>query len=183
MLLDAASTLFVEKGYQQTTFADIAARSGISRGSIPWHFGNKEGLLAAVVDYASESLFGASTEGDLDHAPLVDDLLSRVKEFSMARVSLLFVTLYVEAVDPASPIHDKYVALHERLRQFTKRWIDTYVQLPGTVTSEGLAIVLVGAAIGIHLQSAMAPDRVDIEHAVDQLSELLKTTLLESGSR
>ncbi|MER6580231.1 TetR family transcriptional regulator [Nonomuraea sp. NPDC001023] len=28
----------------------MAARSGISRGSIPWHFGGKEGLLLAVLE-------------------------------------------------------------------------------------------------------------------------------------
>ncbi|WP_280213329.1 TetR/AcrR family transcriptional regulator, partial [Nocardia cyriacigeorgica] len=56
LLIEAAAGLFVEKGYQQTTFADVAARSGVSRGSIPWHFGNKEGLLAAVLDDAGNAL-------------------------------------------------------------------------------------------------------------------------------
>src|ERR1044071_8623124 len=50
LILAAAAALFAEKGYRQTTFVDVARRSGISRGSIPWHFGSKEGLLLAVLE-------------------------------------------------------------------------------------------------------------------------------------
>jgi len=50
ILISAAAELFAEKGFRNTTFVDIAERSGISRGSIPWHFGNKDGLLKAVVE-------------------------------------------------------------------------------------------------------------------------------------
>ena len=50
LILTAAAELFAAKGYRQTTFADVAERSGISRGSIPWHFGSKEGLLLAVLE-------------------------------------------------------------------------------------------------------------------------------------
>lgn len=50
LILAAAADLFAAKGYRQTTFADVAERSGISRGSIPWHFGSKEGLLLAVLE-------------------------------------------------------------------------------------------------------------------------------------
>ncbi|MCP2287547.1 TetR family transcriptional regulator [Nocardia amikacinitolerans] len=183
MLIDAASALFVEKGYQQTTFADVAQRSGISRGSIPWHFGNKEGLLAAVLDQASETLLEASDRADAADSSRAFDLVAQAKRATMARTSLLFVTLYVEAVKPTSPIHDKYVALHERLRQSTTRWIERFARLPETMTADDLATVLVGAAIGIHVQSAMTPDRIDIDRAIDQLGELLKPYVAEADTR
>lgn len=171
MLIEAATTLFIEKGYQQTTFADVAERSGISRGSIPWHFGNKEGLLSAVLDHASETVFDPS---DATRPPQRDDLTMQAKRLSMVRTSLLFVALYVEAVKPASPIHDKYVALHDRLRDSAKRWVAAFVRLPDTVSADDLAVILVGAVIGIHLQAAMAPEKVRIDYAVDKLSELLE---------
>ncbi|WP_156094945.1 TetR/AcrR family transcriptional regulator [Nocardia lijiangensis] len=182
MLIDAASALFVEKGYQQTTFADVALRSGISRGSIPWHFGNKEGLLAAVLDHASEALFEVSDEADAARSAQAYDLVAQAKRSSMARTSLLFVTLYVEAVNPTSPIHDKYVALHERLRQSAKHWIERFVRLPGAMTAEDLATILVGAAIGIHLQSAMTPGRIGIDRTIDQLGELLKPLIVDPAT-
>ena len=48
-LLDAAEELFLEKGFEETTVVEIGKRAGISHGSIPWHFGNKAGILYAVV--------------------------------------------------------------------------------------------------------------------------------------
>lgn len=48
-LLDAAEELFQEKGFENTTVVEIGLKAGISHGSIPWHFGNKSGILFAVV--------------------------------------------------------------------------------------------------------------------------------------
>lgn len=180
LLLDAAVSLFVEKGYQQTTFADVAARSGVSRGSIPWHFGNKEGLLAAVLDDAADSLF-AGNDPAIPDAPPTPDLLARVKQPALARTSLLFVTLYVEAANPASPIHAKYAALYQRLREIAERWIGDHVRLPDGVRPDGLATIVVGAAVGIHLQAAMDPDVITVEDMVGQLEALVRPLLLAQG--
>ena len=48
-ILDAAEKLFLEKGYNGTTIVEVGKLSGISYGSIPWHFENKKGLLLAVL--------------------------------------------------------------------------------------------------------------------------------------
>ncbi|WP_280482845.1 TetR/AcrR family transcriptional regulator [Nocardia cyriacigeorgica] len=184
LLIDAAAGLFVEKGYQQTTFADVAARSGVSRGSIPWHFGNKEGLLIAVLDEAGETLLAGTdamvAEGSPNPAP---DLLARVKQPEIARLSLLFVTLFVEAADPASPIHGKYAELHQRLRRTTERWVDAHIRLPDGVRADGLAAILVGAAIGIHVQAAMEPGVVTVDDMAEQLEGLIRPFLIEQPPR
>ena len=51
-ILDAAEQLFIERGYEGTTLADVGKLAGISYGSIPWHFKNKQGLLFAVAERA-----------------------------------------------------------------------------------------------------------------------------------
>jgi hypothetical protein len=62
--ISAVAELSAEKGFCNTTFVDIAERSGISRGSIPWHFGNKAGLLKAVVEeLTTNMLTDAATPG------------------------------------------------------------------------------------------------------------------------
>jgi AcrR family transcriptional regulator len=62
LILAAAAELFAGKGYRQTTFVYAAMRSGISRGSIPWHFGSKEGLLLAVLERSMETFRTGLTE-------------------------------------------------------------------------------------------------------------------------
>ena len=50
LLLKTAIKLFSEKGYTATRLADIAVISGVTRGAIYWHFGNKFNLYCALVE-------------------------------------------------------------------------------------------------------------------------------------
>lgn len=47
-ILETALQCFMEKGVEQSTIADIRKASGISVGSIYHHFGNKDGIVAAL---------------------------------------------------------------------------------------------------------------------------------------
>jgi AcrR family transcriptional regulator len=49
LILDAASSLFAQKGYFATTISDIAKMANISFGSVAYHYQNKEQLFEAVV--------------------------------------------------------------------------------------------------------------------------------------
>ncbi len=48
-LLDAALDLFVDKGFAATRLEDVAARAGVSKGTLYLYYSNKEELLKAVV--------------------------------------------------------------------------------------------------------------------------------------
>lgn len=48
-ILASALSLFVKKGYERTTFTDIAARLKMTKGAVYWHFESKESLLIALV--------------------------------------------------------------------------------------------------------------------------------------
>ncbi|MBN5152070.1 TetR/AcrR family transcriptional regulator [Stenotrophomonas maltophilia] len=48
-LLTAARRLFSEHGYAGTSMDDLTAQAGLTRGALYHHFGDKKGLLAAVV--------------------------------------------------------------------------------------------------------------------------------------
>lgn len=45
LILDAAETVFQEKGVSHTTLNDIATTAGVTRGAIYWHFENKIDLF------------------------------------------------------------------------------------------------------------------------------------------
>jgi AcrR family transcriptional regulator len=48
-LLDAALDLFVEKGFTATRSEEVAARAGVSKGTLYLYFPSKEDLLTAVI--------------------------------------------------------------------------------------------------------------------------------------
>ena len=49
-ILEAADGLFGEKGFDVTTTRDIAARSGVNKALIHYHFGTKDELLEALLE-------------------------------------------------------------------------------------------------------------------------------------
>ena len=49
-ILASALSLFVKKGYDKTTFTDIASRLGMTKGAVYWHFESKEKLLVTLLD-------------------------------------------------------------------------------------------------------------------------------------
>lgn len=50
LLLDAAETVFNEKGVARTSLSDIAQAAGLTRGAIYWHFKNKADLFHAMLE-------------------------------------------------------------------------------------------------------------------------------------
>ena len=54
LILDTASALFFQKGYDKTTLQDIIDATKLSKGAIYHHFASKEAILIAVVDRIGE---------------------------------------------------------------------------------------------------------------------------------
>src|SRR5512141_748516 len=55
-ILDAALDVFSSKGYHDSRLDEIAEQSGTSKGSIYFHFPNKERLFLALVDQFADLL-------------------------------------------------------------------------------------------------------------------------------
>lgn len=60
-ILDAALTVFSQKGYHATNVSDVAAQAGVSQGTIYWYFESKDelfqaALLSAFMDIGEEMI-------------------------------------------------------------------------------------------------------------------------------
>ncbi|NLA67635.1 MAG: TetR family transcriptional regulator [Gammaproteobacteria bacterium] len=56
-ILDAAEDCFMEHGFARTGLEAIAARAGVTRGAVYWHFANKDEVLEAVINRVSLPFF------------------------------------------------------------------------------------------------------------------------------
>src|SRR3954447_14969203 len=69
-LREAAMELYVERGFEQTTVADIAQRAGLTSRTFFRHFADKREVLFGGTDIAHDRLVGALDTVPAETAPL-----------------------------------------------------------------------------------------------------------------
>jgi AcrR family transcriptional regulator len=85
-LLDAALQLFVEKGFAATRSEEVAARAGVSKGTLYLYFPSKEELFKAVVRTNLSSLIAEGQQIADAHEGSTSELLRRLMQTWWQRV-------------------------------------------------------------------------------------------------
>jgi AcrR family transcriptional regulator len=68
-ILDAASEIAAERGYEGTSIALVSAKCGLPASSIYWHFKDKDDLIAAVIERSFANWLAAWQFPDEGDAP------------------------------------------------------------------------------------------------------------------
>jgi len=55
-ILDMAFSLFLEKGYDNTSISDILSKLDIARGTLYYHFESKEAIMDAIIERSAKSI-------------------------------------------------------------------------------------------------------------------------------
>ncbi|WP_343674340.1 TetR/AcrR family transcriptional regulator [Paraburkholderia heleia] len=80
-----ATELLISRGFNGTSFGDIATRLGVTTTNIHYHFGNKQGLVDEVVaDYVAEAR-GRHLRIWLDQTTTLQEKLQKVVDYNFER--------------------------------------------------------------------------------------------------
>lgn len=112
-IVAAATGLFTDVGYDDSSMAKVAAAAGVTPTTIYWYFADKDALLVAVVDHLlREALLEAAPLFD---APVVDQLLWAVER--LERYSKLVTVVHARcAISPAIDAwHNEFHSLMDTL--------------------------------------------------------------------
>lgn len=113
-MLDAARELFLEKGFSATSLSEIVSRSKGSRATLYKMFGNKEGLLLAMIDNVSSRTWRA-----IEHFTVKDD--TRSTEQILIDIGLYFV---VNSLQPTTvAIFRIFAAENHRIPEEIRRFL------------------------------------------------------------
>ncbi|WP_189154685.1 TetR/AcrR family transcriptional regulator [Lentzea pudingi] len=180
-ILDAAEELFAERGFDRTSFVDIARRSGISRGSIPWHFKNKDGLVMAVVERAVGRIWPAER---YEAVPSLAEVFAETAELLRTGNSALVFMILVEALGDRGVVHDQYREFFGRRREGIEELLR--FKRPAGVDPDRAAaqertaaVALNGALLGIHLQALVDPENVDLDAALVSVATMFDRNLAD----
>ncbi len=183
-LLEASARLFGEKGYAATSVGEICARAGVARTALYWHFGNKEGLLAAVVERVGGSWIEEiqkavyAAPGPLER---LDRLTAAWREIVLARPALVRLPMSAALEQGAASLQVRasLARVMSRARAALVQGIEDSLGF----TLEGLDLVahtmltlLQGAAIRLLVD----PTRTDLEAL---FAEFRRTVLLAVEDR
>lgn len=114
-ILTAARTLFVEKGYEEATIADIAKQAGIAVGTVYLYFRNKHDIYTAVALDLQAQLANTFQDPALLELPLAEVLTGLVE--NIFRFSREFKQLMglLQVDIQSSEENEQHRLAHERI--------------------------------------------------------------------
>jgi AcrR family transcriptional regulator len=131
-LLDAAGGVFAEQGFRNATIQEICRRAGANIAAVNYHFGDKERLYAAVIEYADRcaSEESAAEQGAGRAVSPEDELRGYVRSFLLrlfaeGRPAWLGKLITREMVEPTGMldtiVREKFRPHHEHLAAIVRR--------------------------------------------------------------
>jgi AcrR family transcriptional regulator len=126
----AAAECFADVGYATATTSEIAARAGVTKGALAFHFPAKAAIAAAIVEECYEQWPSLITEALPAHDRILDligevfgRIATQIREDPIVRAT---VRLQAERSQIGQPIHMPYVD-----------WIATSTDLYRTAAEQG----------------------------------------------
>jgi len=167
-LLDAACELFAAKGYEKTNVSDIAARAGVSQGTIYWYFKSKDELLLAVFEDWLAQL-AQDYVAIVGQPGTTEDRLRRYARAAARRMQEAEALIPIETefwtlIFRNDAIRERF---GELFRQFRADIADLFRQgvtsgeLRSDINPDHLAAIAIAVYDGLVLQWAAEPQAVD----------------------
>lgn len=186
-LLEAALDLFVEKGFAATRSEEVAARAGVSKGTLFLYFPSKEELLKAVI---SENLVGRFAQWNEQFESFegsTPDMLrfcmriwwESVGSTKVAGITKLMLSEGRNFPDLAAFYQKEFVEpAHELLRKILRRGIDRGEFAPVDVNLAIYTVLAPMVFLMIWQYSACVEDGFDPEKYLELQTETLLNGLV-----
>jgi len=170
-ILEAATRAVVERGIDALTFRELADALGFSTYTLSYHFGSKDGLLAAIVERVEERLREEFEGFRTDNPQATPGELVLAYWEADHPGARSYARLWLEMVVRASRHPERFPRFVERV---SEGWFgtirDSLGDRPG---SEGLAALALAALEGLEVDFMLHGDTRRNRDAVEALARIL----------
>ncbi len=181
LILDATERLMGTRGYAATAISDICKACGLPASSIYWHFGSKEGVLAAVMERGAARFFAAIPDrdqaGGVEHqVAATGRLLAQHPDF----LRLFYLLSLERSADPTvaalvRQVRDTAIAgFRDAIATLVPA--DVPSQKATRVVDE-LTALAVAISDGVFLADHLEPDSTDVERMYRRLFQAVVALL------
>ncbi|RFU86840.1 TetR/AcrR family transcriptional regulator [Streptomyces triticagri] len=170
-ILRAALEVIAERGYRGASLAAVAERVGLTQQGLLHHFPTKEALLLAVLEARDQWDAVPGSEWRID-------LLGSLVEYNAMRPGIVqtFSALLGESVTEGHPAREfftrRYVGTRESMARVLRAEYGD--RLPGGLTPERAAPLLVAVMDGLQYQWLLDPESVDMPSAFRDFLALIE---------
>jgi AcrR family transcriptional regulator len=180
-ILDAATEIAAERGYEGTSIALVSAKCGLPASSIYWHFTDKDDLIAAVIERSFASWLTAWRFPDEGDAP------DRMKGMAMQIAKALldspdFIRLGLMLALERRPVEPRARAMFLQARaQAYGQMTDVIGELTPDLTeaqTHQLATYALAGADGLFIAKEIGGDSVDLVGLFEMHARVLYDTAL-----
>lgn len=169
-LMVAAWELLAQGGLGAATVQAVSERAGISRGSISWHFGSKEGLVVEVIGNAFEMLcdrvtavFDAPGEKTWERALTAQAVMLTDERFQ------IFGTLGLQAMTAQGPLAEAFAEGQRRVRELYADYLFSSGLVGDQRRARDAATALRAMTLGLNIQRRFDPEVPTLAEAFDAL--------------
>lgn len=178
-ILQAALACFAEKGYHKATMDDIVAASGLSKGTLYWHFKSKHELFISLIDW-----FLLSVSEEAAHA-WTDDMSAADK----IRALMMTVIANTDEIVPFFRVTIDFWSQtweDEQLRERFDKLLDDFQMQLTAIIEEGistgefqvadashLSVALLGMVDSLVLYRTLLGDKVEVQPTMEAMLDVL----------
>ncbi|MCL4250618.1 MAG: TetR/AcrR family transcriptional regulator [Anaerolineae bacterium] len=130
-ILDAALDIFARKGYHDASVDEIVDASGSSKGSVYFHFPNKQRLFLALVDKFADVLERNVHESVAKEAAGIGRVRLALEAVmgTFGKYRAPAKVLLVQAVGLGSAFEEKRLEVHQRFALMIQHYLDQAVEV------------------------------------------------------
>jgi len=175
-IIETANRLFYTKGYNLTSFADVADELGLSKGNLHYHFHSKDELLEAIVCLRMQTIEQNLAQWDKEFPDAKDKLRRFVQMMlnetnALVRYGCPLGSLNMELGKCQRDLRDKTRVMFDAFQQ----WLQKAFQQLGRKDSKVLSMHLLSMAQGAVVLTYVYEDSHILEEECKNILTWLET--------
>lgn len=183
-ILAAAQRLLASGGFEALKLSAIAREAGESKASIGYHFGNKAGLVTALVD----ALTHEANRGLMAETAVATAGEARVRALIDGETRIIGDAEWFQSFSDVLPhalrdpdLRERVAALYEGYRETVLRCLDAKDE-DERRRLRPFAMLMIAIVDGLALQHGLDPDGADVGAATDLWERLAAPFLRDAGA-